>query len=342
MSCGTCSEKTKAGASAVIGAPMATGGVAGRKRRCPHCGQFANADGTCANTDCWTRAATDEAATIRDARLRQSYQDGADFVIRVETWRELPDQTGWLVTEANAFDAGYADTSRRFQLTEEAESLRDRLMEAEERERDRLGQSMSSPRLERLGRLRQRAGDRWWRRSYRNPSRQIGLQSPLDVPSIKWNNRKPIHTGSNGVVYQVAPGIVAKVGHVDPGEVDVQLWAEEHNYGLPVYNYQERVDLPGDVSREVCPVHGARRGMVAPDSHCECGRAVAVLVMPEAREIGADLAKSDVVVGFQKIVNWAVEKRWGARFPACRPGHVMRWNGNMVCVGFNSEQGDGR
>ena len=39
MSCGMCSEKTKAGAAAAIGAPVATGAVA-QPRHCPQCGQF--------------------------------------------------------------------------------------------------------------------------------------------------------------------------------------------------------------------------------------------------------------------------------------------------------------
>jgi len=55
MSCGTCSEKTKASASAAIGAPQATGGV-GNTRHCPVCGKFALSDGTCSDPECRTRA----------------------------------------------------------------------------------------------------------------------------------------------------------------------------------------------------------------------------------------------------------------------------------------------
>jgi len=48
MSCGTCSEKTKAGAAAASGAPVATGAVA-QTRHCPQCGKFLPKSGQCTN-----------------------------------------------------------------------------------------------------------------------------------------------------------------------------------------------------------------------------------------------------------------------------------------------------
>ena len=51
MSCGACSEKTKANAAAATGAPAATGAVAGNARHCPVCGKFARSDGTCSCSD---------------------------------------------------------------------------------------------------------------------------------------------------------------------------------------------------------------------------------------------------------------------------------------------------
>jgi hypothetical protein len=68
MSCGTCSEKTKQGASATIGAPQATGGV-GNTRHCPVCGKFALSDGTCSDPECRTRAEAPvtSAAAVRHA-----------------------------------------------------------------------------------------------------------------------------------------------------------------------------------------------------------------------------------------------------------------------------------
>ena len=56
MSCGTCSEKTKVGASAATGAPTATGAVAGNTHHCPVCGKFARRDGACSDPECRTRA----------------------------------------------------------------------------------------------------------------------------------------------------------------------------------------------------------------------------------------------------------------------------------------------
>jgi len=47
MSCGTCGERTKAGASAATGAPVATGAVA--QRHCPQCGKFLPKSGQCTN-----------------------------------------------------------------------------------------------------------------------------------------------------------------------------------------------------------------------------------------------------------------------------------------------------
>ena len=50
MSCGTCGEKTKAGAAAATGGPAATGAAA-QPRHCPKCGKFLPKSGQCLNCD---------------------------------------------------------------------------------------------------------------------------------------------------------------------------------------------------------------------------------------------------------------------------------------------------
>jgi len=57
MSCGTCSEKTKAGAAAATGAPVATG-AAVALRHCPTCGGFLPKSGECRNPRCRQLAVT--------------------------------------------------------------------------------------------------------------------------------------------------------------------------------------------------------------------------------------------------------------------------------------------
>ena len=47
MSCGTCSEKTKAAVSAATGAPVATGVLTRAPRQCPQCKRFVPKDGQC-------------------------------------------------------------------------------------------------------------------------------------------------------------------------------------------------------------------------------------------------------------------------------------------------------
>jgi len=71
MSCGTCSEKTKAGAAAATGGPVATGAAA-QPRHCPKCGKFLPKSGQCLNCDEENDDGTEAVFFIEDGRLRRS------------------------------------------------------------------------------------------------------------------------------------------------------------------------------------------------------------------------------------------------------------------------------
>ena len=62
MSCGTCSEKTKAAVALAIGSPVATG-AARATQHCPNCGGFMPKSGACLNPRCRQLAATTPVAS---------------------------------------------------------------------------------------------------------------------------------------------------------------------------------------------------------------------------------------------------------------------------------------
>jgi hypothetical protein len=64
MSCGTCSEKTKAAVALAIGSPVATG-AARATQHCPNCGGFMPKSGACLNPRCRQLAAQSTADAIK-------------------------------------------------------------------------------------------------------------------------------------------------------------------------------------------------------------------------------------------------------------------------------------
>jgi hypothetical protein len=121
------------------------------------------------------------------------------------------------------------------------------------------------------------------------------------VGKIDWRQRKVIGGGGLAVVYEVAPGVVAKVGDVQPEEAQAQRYFARQGQALPVWDYAEEVALPDEVSREVCAIHGERRSFLPDGYGCTCGSAQAVLLMPKADVAGVKAEEAQAfMVGFAR------------------------------------------
>jgi hypothetical protein len=108
MSCGSCSEKTKAGAASATGAPVATGAAmrkqpdegvvgacpAGEAKHCPQCGAFVDGNDICKNPKCHQstedaeKLATQIAADLQRVRT-ESADDAAGKVAATEALKAM-------------------------------------------------------------------------------------------------------------------------------------------------------------------------------------------------------------------------------------------------------------
>lgn len=160
------------------------------------------------------------------------------------------------------------------------------------------------------------------------------------IAEIEWDRRKIIDGGGYALVYEVAPGVVAKVGNLEPDEVEAQEHFAAQGKALPVWDYKSMVDLPLEVSKEACPFHGARADILpfGPDDEdwaCTCGELQAILLMPRAEEVGQETSPEDLA-SFMEDVSTAcwveLNRCWDLR-----PANVARYQGHLVALDFGEE-----
>lgn len=150
------------------------------------------------------------------------------------------------------------------------------------------------------------------------------------VADIRWEQRKPITGSSSGVIFRVAPGVVAKVGFVLPSEMKVQRYFAQRGLALPVLDYQEELKVPDAVSRKTCAVHGMRK-RPKEDRTCTCGKPQDVLLMPEANKIGRGGQKKvrAFMLEFTQTVATELKQIWDGQ-----RDHIGRYQGRLVAMDF--------
>jgi hypothetical protein len=156
------------------------------------------------------------------------------------------------------------------------------------------------------------------------------------ITDIDWSKRAPIGMGGYAVVYRVAHGIVAKVGHIEPEEAEVQRHFARQALALPVLDYREAWPVPDLIDREVCPVHGLRREILPEGYTCTCGSNHGVLLMPEA-DLSVDPTSTEYrafVMGFSRDCEQQLGHTWDAR-----PANVACYRGDLVALDFGAEEG---
>jgi len=95
------------------------------------------------------------------------------------------------------------------------------------------------------------------------------------IDTLDWQHATYLASGCCGVVYEVAPGAVAKVSpRIDPTEAGIQVLLAQEGLALPVLTYAQSVWLPLAIRRAACSSHGLRRWS---GSRCTCNQPVDVL-----------------------------------------------------------------
>lgn len=70
-----------------------------------------------------------------------------------------------------------------------------------------------------------------------------------NICQINWKRRNILDGGGYALIYEVAPGAVAKVGDVKPNEAWLQEYFAEKKQALPLLDYQPEIALPAEVSK---------------------------------------------------------------------------------------------
>ena len=139
--------------------------------------------------------------------------------------------------------------------------------------------------------------------------------------------------GGFALVYRVAPGVAAKAGQVEPAEVEAQRHFAGRGLALPVFDYQEQVELPPADGREVCPVHGLRVDILPEEGYtCTCGSPQAVLLMPAANDDLDDLDQAELAAFLSDFAQ-RCEQELGLQWDS-RALNVARYQGRLVALDF--------
>jgi len=169
-----------------------------------------------------------------------------------------------------------------------------------------------------------------------HPSKRDTLTRPT-IATINWQHPfERINLGGYSVIYRPAPGIVAKIGLVEPDEVVAQQHMAQLEKALPVLDYHPLVKVAAQISRDMCSEHGVRpviRGA------CGCGFAQSVLLMPEAaRPIGVD---EQVLETFMQEMRRVCERELGLDW-TITPRNVGVYKRRLVGLDFGTPEPEDR
>lgn len=161
----------------------------------------------------------------------------------------------------------------------------------------------------------------------------------LSPQTIDWGRAHLRSTiGSYALIYVVDPGIVAKVGFIEPEEVQVQRHLAECGWALPVLGYVQSLQLPQDVSHAFCAQHGLRelpQDMLC----CCCGWLLSVLLMPEADPaIWSHFTAKEVYAFMEQVSDYCLRELdviWDAE-----DRHVAVYQGSLVALDLGNPEAD--
>jgi hypothetical protein len=148
------------------------------------------------------------------------------------------------------------------------------------------------------------------------------------MSDVNWGEATLINHGGYGVIYRVAPSVVAKVApRIDAREIAAQLYFSAKQMALPIFSYSQGLFLTPRIHRQCCGPHGVRELF---DEGCTCNDPVDVVLMPEAERV---CLYSEEVAAFMDEVTEAcvneINRAWD-----CRLENVARYQGRLVALDF--------
>ncbi len=156
------------------------------------------------------------------------------------------------------------------------------------------------------------------------------------IKEVNWEEAELISNGGLGVIYRVAPSIVAKVASfIGDEEIAAQFYFSTKNKALPVLSYSHGLTLSSRIHRDCCSVHGMRE---VTDEDCTCDETVDVLLMPEAE---TNLTYTEEIAAFMDDIEQAcgdeINRTWDKRLR-----NVARHQGHLVALDFGDPDGPWR
>lgn len=158
---------------------------------------------------------------------------------------------------------------------------------------------------------------------------------PIDA--LDWSTATFIASGCSGVVYEVTPGIVAKVSSsLSSAEATIQAVLAQEGLALPVLGYAQEMWLPDAIRRAACSPHGLRRWH---EECCTCDQPAAILLMPRVERICRqdELQAAPVVSLIQRVKQ--VCRALTHQLWDCHTGNIALYQGRYVALDFGGMSG---
>jgi len=163
--------------------------------------------------------------------------------------------------------------------------------------------------------------------------------TPVALETIDWEHARLLSAaGAYGLIYRVAPGLVAKVGFILPEEAHLQQRLATCGKALPVLGYAEDVSLPLMISRTCCARHG-RRWLPEDMIICCCGARLGVLLMPEADTAIWEQYDMLTIAEFLEEVSTYCFEEFGHTWDVAERNLAI-YNGHLVALDFGDPEAD--
>jgi hypothetical protein len=163
--------------------------------------------------------------------------------------------------------------------------------------------------------------------------------TPVAPETIDWEGATLLSAaGAYGLIYRVAPGLVAKVGFVAPEEAHLQQRLAACGKALPVLGCAEDIPLPVMISRTFCARHG-QRALPQDMIICCCGAPLSVLLMPEADTAIWETYDALTIAEFLEEVSSYCYEELGHTWDAAERNLAI-YNGHLVALDFGDLEAD--
>jgi len=162
---------------------------------------------------------------------------------------------------------------------------------------------------------------------------ELSKQTTVNLGTIPWHiitTGAILGAGGYGVVYEVMPGLVVKVGLIADEEVEAQQRMAGVGKSVPVHAFAHGIYLPENICRNLCGVHGFR----TVSGGCSCHeRRHDVLMMPKAEPaFSAGYTPAQVKAFLDEILllsSQILGRSWALDEEA-----VMDFEGHLIVVDF--------